>query len=131
MRKALPSALLLASSFLTAAAGCSLVSSDPEDESSNPATTAGSAGTGIAVGKGGTGGTDGEAGAGGSDGTVTAPGCDTLVGLDKCGTTSVEAEYRTANIMLVIDKSKSMVDQPTGFDTDKWTALKSALNDSL
>jgi hypothetical protein len=43
----------------------------------------------------------------------------------------MHADYDIANIMLVIDKSLSMVDQPTGFDLDKWAALKSALNESL
>ena len=53
-------------------------------------------------------------GAGGSDGTTAPPGCTELVGLGDCGVTSMQAEYRVANIMLVIDKSKSMVDQPDG-----------------
>ena len=73
------------------------------------------------------------AAAGGDDGGVsTGPGgCTELAGLGKCGTTTVQAQYDTANILLVIDKSGSMTDQPTGFSVDKWDALKTALGTAL
>jgi hypothetical protein len=140
MRKALRTSGLLASVFVATAAGCGLVSSDPEDEGSsgNSGASGGSAGTtsiGLGAASGTTGGgTSGATAAGGDgsgDGTSAPPGCTTLEGLGECGTMSIEAEYRTANILLVIDKSGSMTDTPSGFDTDKWKALKAALEESL
>src|SRR6478609_6962126 len=50
--------------------------------------------------------------------------CDRFVGLDECGVTSVEATFSAANVLLVIDKSSSMDDQPEGFELNKWDALK-------
>lgn len=105
-------------------------------------------GTGGTGGSGGTGGgitlTGGSSGAGGSSGTAGSaaagteaggagddgvPACTTLSGLESCGVTSVEAKLRTVNMLLVIDKSGSMTD-PLG-DTDKWTAMKSAIATAL
>ena len=97
-------------SALLTAASCGLVEGE-DDNDPAPAATAGSGGSagGVTVGKGG----EGAAGTGaGGDGTTAPPGCDELVGLGDCGVTSLEAEYSVANIMLVIDKSLSMVDQP-------------------
>ncbi len=130
MRKALSTSTLLISAILIAASCSEGDKSDP-----HPAFGGGSAGTAGGIGVGDAGadtGAGGDAtGAGGGDGTMAPPGCTELVGLGDCGVTSMEAEYRVANIMLVIDKSKSMVDQPTGFDLDKWEALKAALDESL
>lgn len=83
--------------------------------------TSGSAGNGT----GGTGGSNplGGAGEGGDSGGM----CETLVGLNNCGGTRVEATRVPVNILLVIDKSGSMTDQPTGFGTNKWEAMKEAL----
>jgi hypothetical protein len=57
--------------------------------------------------------------------------CETFDGLDECGVTSVEASFSAANVLLVIDKSSSMDDQPTGFELKKWEALKAALAPAL
>jgi hypothetical protein len=93
----------------------------------------GSAGMGAVGQSGGTGGTGGTSGTSGTDAGGASdegvPACTTLVGLDQCGITSVEAKLRTVNMLLVIDKSGSMTD-PLG-DTDKWTAMKSALGTAL
>ena len=74
-----------------------------------------------------------EAGAAGQAGAPSAgPGqCMAFAGLDQCGTTTVQAQHDAASILLVIDKSGSMTDQPDGFSVDKWDALKSALGTAL
>ncbi|HVU00167.1 MAG TPA: hypothetical protein VHE30_00395 [Polyangiaceae bacterium] len=48
-----------------------------------------------------------------------------------CGESSVVAKPKPVNVLLVIDESGSMQDEPTGFSTDKWSALKSALGTTL
>jgi len=80
--------------------------------------TTGSGGTGVIIGTGGTG-----------DGGVTdGPNRDTG---DACGSSTIKAENKIVNILLVIDKSGSMMSTPTGFSTDKWSALKTALSGAL
>lgn len=98
---------------------------------------------GASGGTAGTGGTtsiDLNLGAGGSGGVVGAAGqaagpsvsdCESFAGLDQCGVTSVEATFSAANVLLVIDKSSSMDDQPEGFELKKWEALKAALEPAL
>ena len=93
-------------------------------------------------------GANGGAGGGDSDGSAAAspdgavdgadagadtmrPPCPELSDLSRCGTVGVQAEIRTANILLVIDRSGSMNDTPTGFATNKWSALKTALQTAL
>jgi hypothetical protein len=68
---------------------------------------------------------DANAGAAGEDGSGTC----TFSALGTCGGASLQAERRTVNMLLVIDKSGSMVDSIG--DEDKWTAMKSALAQSL
>jgi hypothetical protein len=89
-------------------------------------------GSGATSGTAGTAGTGAGAGTAGSAGqTVTdgSPGTD--VDFDACGGQKVTATSKPVNILLVIDKSGSMADKPAGFTVDKWTALKTALNESL
>jgi hypothetical protein len=72
-------------------------------------------------------------GAGGAEAEPPGPEieeCD-FSELMGCSMTSVEASYSAANVLLVIDKSGSMDDQPTGFDVNKWDALKAALEPAL
>ena len=57
--------------------------------------------------------------------------CESFAGLEQCGTTSVKASFNAANVLLVIDKSSSMDDQPAGFELNKWDALKAALAPAL
>lgn len=80
------------------------------------------------------GGAGGEAAAaGGSSSGPIGPDvveCDFSELMD-CGLTSVQASYSAANVLLVIDKSGSMDDQPEGFDVNKWDALKTALEPAL
>ncbi len=44
-----------------------------------------------------------------------------------CGESALQAGAKPVNILLVVDRSLSMTGTPTGFTTDKWTAMKSAL----
>jgi hypothetical protein len=44
-----------------------------------------------------------------------------------CGMSPFEATRRRVNVLLMIDKSGSMAYETEGFETDKWSALKSAL----
>jgi hypothetical protein len=48
-----------------------------------------------------------------------------------CGGTSIVAAPKDVNILLVIDESGSMTSKPTGFSTDKWSSLKTALATTL
>ncbi len=80
------------------------------------------------VGKGGAG---DMAGAAGQSDAPKVAGCERFTGLDDCGVTSVEASFSAANVLLVIDKSSSMDDQPDGFELKKWAALKAALAPAL
>ncbi len=61
--------------------------------------------------------------------TIEAPACDFPEDWTDCGATAVSADYRTPNILLVVDKSGSM-DDPIG-DVSKWEALQTALDDAL
>jgi hypothetical protein len=76
----------------------------------------------------------GDGGAGGRGGRSEAPtasDCESFAELDQCGVTSVEATFSASNVLLVIDKSSSMDDQPQGFEVKKWEALKAALGPAL
>ncbi len=98
------------------------------------ALTGGSAGAGASAGMnaGGTSGSGlGGTGTAAAAGEEGIPECGQLPALGKCGGTSVEAELRTVNMLIVIDKSGSMDDKPEGFDQKKWPALKSALATAL
>ncbi|HET7544163.1 MAG TPA: vWA domain-containing protein [Polyangiaceae bacterium] len=91
-------------------------------------------GVNLNVGKGGNAGNGGADEVAGAAGQVEGPqvaGCERFVGLDECGVTSVEASFSAANVLLVIDKSSSMDDQPQGFELKKWAALKAALAPAL
>jgi hypothetical protein len=71
---------------------------------------------------------------GGAGGVAAGSGveaCESFDGLDQCGVTSVEASFSAANVLLVIDKSSSMDDQPKGFALNKWDALKASLESAL
>jgi hypothetical protein len=101
------------------------------------AANAGSGGGGGSAANAGSGGGGGTAGADGSAGTAGSGGGGGGVvyigdaGDESCGATRAGAEARQVNILLVIDKSGSMADTPTGFASDKWTAMKSALGAAL
>jgi hypothetical protein len=73
----------------------------------------------------GSGATDPNAAAAGADGSDSC----TFSGLGTCGGASLMAEPRIVNMLLVIDKSGSMTDSIG--DEDKWTAMKSALAQSI
>jgi hypothetical protein len=87
----------------------------------------GTAGIELGLGGGRAGG-----GAAGEPPVTSSPSdCESIAGLDQCGVTSVEATFSAANVLLVIDKSSSMDDQPEGFELKKWDALKAALEPAL
>jgi hypothetical protein len=66
-----------------------------------------------------------------SDGGRT-DGSSGLVQLTKtCGASQFGAAPIQVNVLLVIDKSGSMLDKPQGFSNDKWTEMKSSLSSSL
>jgi len=94
--------------------------------------TAGSGGAAASAGstatQGGRGGTDA---ADSGDAGEPNDACTTLVGLDQCGATRIEAQAVPVNVLFVIDKSGSMTDQPQGFGSDKWSAMKQALEAAL
>ena len=48
-----------------------------------------------------------------------------------CGGTKLMASARDANLLLVLDKSGSMLQKPEGFTVKKWDAVKIALKDAL
>src|SRR6185369_5641193 len=96
--------------------------------------TGGLASVDLNVGNGGNVSNGGSGDAAGAAGEMEGPkvsGCDRFEGLDECGVTSVEASFSAANVLLVIDKSSSMDDQPAGFELKKWAALKAALGPAL
>jgi len=51
--------------------------------------------------------------------------------LDECGGEPFEANQAPVHVLLVIDESGSMLDKPDGFDTDKWSSMKSSLATAL
>lgn len=115
-------------SFLLSIAAAFAIAGCQSDDPDRSLGTGGSAGTGRA----GTGSVIVPDGGGGDAAAPSGPdACGELVGLEQCGGTKKEAKLNTINVLLVIDKSGSMEDQPAGFATDKWTALKSALGSVL
>jgi hypothetical protein len=85
-------------------------------------------GTGAGNGTGNSGGDSGihlavagDANAAGGDAAGGAGGAN-------CGFTSFAADPPVVNVLLVVDKSGSMSDTPAGFKSDKWTALRTALD---
>lgn len=100
-------------------------------QAGNPRMTLATGGSG-----GGSTGPDGSvAGSGGSgpagpDATVSQCG-DSIVGLGKCGAQTIAAKVRHPNMLVVLDKSGSTNDTPTGFNVTIWDGLKSALSSAL
>ena len=64
----------------------------------------------------------------GGDGNGTTTGGDGTGEGGGCGFTRFEANPPVINVLLVVDKSLSMNNKPTGFDASKWTALRGALD---
>lgn len=86
-------------------------------------------GTGAMSGDGD--GTGAMSGDGDGDGTLTMA-CPSFTGLGDCGTQAVAATRNDVNILLVLDKSKSMNDVPEeGSSTSLWDATRAALTDAL
>jgi von Willebrand factor type A domain len=117
---------------LLLASGCTLIHGKDSDQSQvSPSAVAEppkSEPPDLAVTRGGAPGMASSPDAGTDDGVSQ---CGSLSGLSECGNTTVTADLRTVNILMVIDKSGSMTDEPSGFGTDKWSALKTALGHAL
>jgi hypothetical protein len=123
------------SAFLLALVGACKGGADSGAElSANGGASGRGTGVDLNLGNGGKGGNDGGTDVAGAAGQTEGPqvaGCKSFAGLDQCGVTSVEASFSAANVLLVIDKSSSMDDQPQGFELKKWAALKAALAPAL
>lgn len=132
------SPLFLVSAGLSAFAACK--SSDDGDTGGTGGRSSTAGTGGVIIGQqGGTAGTSGSSGTGtggtgpgaAGEGGASAGTCETLAGLNECGGTRVEATRVPVNILLVIDKSGSMTDEPSGFGTNKWEAMKEALGTAV
>ena len=127
--RALSTLLCLAAA--SSAAGVSCASKD-DRSLGNPAGSGGSGASGGSTTIAFTGGTGGTSGTGTNDSAGAGDGSGvaecSFSGLN-CGGSSLEADLRVVNMLLVIDKSGSMTDS-LGSE-DKWTAMKSALAASL
>lgn len=63
---------------------------------------------------------------------MTGPAACPDTGLpQECGSSAETADIKTVNMMLVVDKSGSMSDTPTGFAKSKWISLGGALQTAL
>jgi hypothetical protein len=121
--------------------GCSVLGGDDEDDGTSGATSTGGAanGGGVNVGnKGGTGSsTAGQSSTSSGGSTGQQPDqCEAIEGIDqtKCGSSSVEAQIKTVNMMLVIDKSGSMASGMDGTEEgmpSKWSGMQTALATAL
>jgi hypothetical protein len=120
-------AKLVASAGAAVVACAAMVACGSDDGS--PLLDGSGAGSG---GSGSSGGTSSDPGINlGSSGDSGLPGAG---GVDQpgaagagCGSTKVAADPPIVNVLLVVDKSFSMTGTPTGFTTDKWSALRGAL----
>src|SRR6185436_4736702 len=117
------SAILFVSAWALAPAGCDSSTSGGNEfgAGSGGSSAGGSSGTG----------TSGSLGAGtvflGDSGMQD----DAMELGDACGHTTIKGSSKEVDILLVIDRSGSMSATPTGFATDKWGALKTALAAAL
>jgi hypothetical protein len=66
---------------------------------------------------------------GGEPGTMPNAGGDSNLGEGgaPCGSSRFAASSTAVNVLVVVDRSASMKEKPAGFATDKWTALRGAL----
>lgn len=115
----------------TAGAGQSGASGSKADADWGPVRIAGAgtgAGGGAAVAAGGGAGLPSTATGGSSSGLAS---CGGLEAFKTCATSQIPAHRRTAQVLLVMDKSGSMVNQPAGYDAPLWPSLASALGAAL
>lgn len=67
-----------------------------------------------------------------ADGAATMPMVkDAAISLDACGAKPFLAHEVKVNVLLVIDKSGSMLDTPDGFSADKWSSMQDSLATAL
>jgi len=129
MRHALRLFTTLGLALTGALVACSLQGGDDDDDSA--ATTGGAANATGGIGVSFTGGTS----SGGKNGTGGAPSgpaeCQDIDLPKECGSSAETADIKTVNMMLVVDKSGSMLDKPSGFAENKWISLGGALQTAL
>ena len=121
---------------MAASALRALVACEKQDEDGSLSNGGSAGATAGSAGRAGSGAipTAGSSTAGGAAGAPEMPpddGCGELEGLEQCGGASVKADLNVINLLIVIDKSGSMAFEPEGFDTDKWSAMKDALETVL
>ena len=68
---------------------------------------------------------------GGGTGINSATYCNGLLQQQTCSQTSVQADVRTVNMLIVLDESGSMSDSLTTGGPSKWDIMKTALNSAL
>ena len=103
-------------------------------QSGSMAGTAGAstAGTAGAPGSSGAAGATSSTGGSSSSPEAGVSSCgSSIVGLGDCGAQTVAAQVRHPNMLIVLDKSGSTLDQPTGFNVSIWDGLKAALSAAL
>jgi len=142
MRHAVKILIMSGLSVCASLSGCSVLSGDGDDNAGKSgAANSSTGGSSLMLGKGGatsSGGGGASSTAGNtSAGSGNAPAtCESFAGIDPvmCGTSSVEAQIKTVNMMLVIDKSGSMASGLDGTETgvpSKWTGMQQALATAL
>ncbi|MGC4093645.1 MAG: vWA domain-containing protein [Polyangiaceae bacterium] len=127
-----------------ALSGCSILNSEDDSSSGGSSVTIPMGGSTVGVGNGGASSTTkggGSSTAGNSSstggGSGTSPdACESIEGINvmECGASSVSAQIKTVNMMLVIDRSGSMANGLDGTETgvpSKWDGLQQALAQAL
>ena len=115
---------------LTAIPCCTIFQEESEgsEVEEKPEDSRGGSGPMVAIGGRGGAGLGASGGAAGGAEEPDPDQCEGFSGLTNCGAMTVGARLNPVNVLLVIDKSGSMTDQPRGFADDKWNSLVSALD---
>ncbi len=113
-------------------ASCTVFQNDDDDDDGGTPVQGSGGGLSFNGGATGAGGNNnGTSGAASSSGGSQALMCEAGQLDVNCGFNKIEADVRIVNMMLVVDKSKSMEKIPTGFTVNKWKALGTALQSAL
>jgi len=107
-------------------ASCTVFQGGDDDDEGTPSAGSGGVGGGSILPRGGNGGVGGANASGGAVASMCGDKLD-----QSCGYSAVRADVRVVNMMLVVDKSKSMDQTPDGFEVNKWEALGTALQAAL
>src|SRR5690606_16888470 len=112
--------LVLAGALASSAPACGGAESNDDATLDDTSGSGGSSAGTSNNSSGGTGVIQITTGSGGSSANSTGEGGS---GAGECGGQVVDAEPVEVNLLLVIDRSRSMEDTPDGFDDDKWTTM--------